>query len=327
MKKLVVLLGIIFMGFWVGEQAEANSLDVFEVTIAQPSSQINSEQTYLNLELAPNQKESFDITVKNKTDQALKIQPSFNRAVTNNSGVIEYSGKRAESGKFHKKNIEDFITFDDTQLQLAPQEVKTLKAEINMPAEEFTGILAGGFYFEEVPEGEFNGSVRNIYSRETALLIRNNQSDITPELEIVAAKPIQENGRNMIELTIDNPEAIYVHQLNISHQVTADQSDFLAGEKGGMSIAPQSQLKYLVPLAGTSFKNGEYTVNVVATSKDRRWQASPSFTINQQAAKDLNAQDVTIEKQGLPWWVWLIIGLIVLQFIVIALLFNKKRTQ
>lgn len=324
MKKLFGIM-VVLLAFLVGGTAHADSMNVFEVTVHPPASQSNPEVSYLDLELPPQANETVTISIKNASDQPLNVKPSFNRAATNNLGVIEYSGKRAETLENVPVNIKELVTFDEAVIELAPQEERNVTAEITMPAEEFSGVLAGGFYFEQVPEGEIQGGVRNIYSRETAVLIRNDQTPVEPELEIVSAKPMQENGRNMIELTIDNPQAAYVHNLKIEHNVEAGDEDFLTGEKEGMSVAPTSQFKYIMPLDGKEFKNGQHTVNITATAGDKTWTGSPTFMIERQEASALNEQDVTIERQSFPWWMLLIAGFILVQTIIIVVLVKRRK--
>lgn len=327
MKKWLGFLVVAFL-FLIGGTAEASSLNVFEVTVDQPASQINQDLTYLSLQLPPASNETVMITVKNISEQPLKVKPSFNRAVTNSSGVIEYSGRRKETIDDIGIDIKELVNFDESEIQLEPQEEKILTAEITMPDNDFDGVLAGGFYFEEIPEETGEGGIRNIYSRETALLIRNHQEEITPELKIISAQPAKENGRNIIELTIDNPQNTYVHAVKIQHEIKNGSDVFLQGEKTAMSIAPNSQFKYIVPLDGKEFTNGEYTVHVTATSNENSWQGSPTFTINRQEASHLNEEDVMVESPSIPWWVWLIAGIFIVQLIIIiVLLIRKKRVR
>lgn len=324
MKKFFGIL-VVLLGIFAGSSAQAEAMNVFEVTVNPPASQIDPNVSYLNLELAPQAAETVTISLKNASDQPLKIAPSFNRAVTNNLGVVEYSGKREETLDGIPVNIEDLVTFNEEIIQLTPQEEKIVTSEIMMPQEAFSGVVAGGFYFEQVPEGEVQGGVRNIFSRETALLIRNENTAVEPELKIVSAKPIQENGRNMIEVTIDNPQPAYIHKLKIEHLVENGSEEFLKGEKASMSVAPNSQFKYILPLDGQEFQAGEHTVHLTATSGSRIWTGKPTFTIEHQEASALNSQDVTIERQGFPWWMILIIGFIVVQAIIILVLVKRRK--
>lgn len=327
MKKGLAMLVMVLSLFLVKGEVKAASLNVFEVTVNQPTSQIDPQQTYLNLELTPSANEVITIDLKNTTEQPLKLHSSFNRAITNSQGVVEYSGKYTDTLEALGTDIEDLVHFDGGEIQLAPNEARTITAEIIMPEENFSGVLAGGFYFEQIPDGQATTGIQNIFSRETALLLRNNQETVVPNLEILAAKPKTENGRNQIELTLENTSGTYLHNLQIDHEVVVNTEQFLTGSKQGMSVAPYSQFNYSLPLDGVEFKNGDYTVHLIATANENSWEASPTFTVNRETAKQLNNSDVMIEETQIPWWLFLIGGIILLQLVVIVVLLSKKRKK
>lgn len=54
--------------------------------------QIDKNQLYYDLQYQPDEAERLTVTLTNRTDQSIKLKASFNRAITNSLGVIEYSG-------------------------------------------------------------------------------------------------------------------------------------------------------------------------------------------------------------------------------------------
>ena len=93
-----ILTVLFFIG--TGSTGTADSLDTFDVQIKLPESQQDKELMYFDLLLEPKAEEKLAVMVSNKSEQPINLQLSFNRAVTNMTGVVEYSGANEEATAF-----------------------------------------------------------------------------------------------------------------------------------------------------------------------------------------------------------------------------------
>ena len=114
--------GLIF--HWYEQYGAADSLDTFDVQIKLPESQRDKELMYYDLLLEPKAEEKLAVMVSNKSEQPINLQLSFNRAVTNMTGVVEYSGANEEATPSAPYAIEELVTLSDETLSLAPNEQK-----------------------------------------------------------------------------------------------------------------------------------------------------------------------------------------------------------
>lgn len=322
---------ILFMNAIVfSSSAQAESLDSFDAVVHFPESQADKKLSYFDVQLAPEQKENLTVTLVNKSEQALTLKASFNRAVTNSAGVIEYSGINEDTSTSVPYDIEKLVTLSDQEIQLEPKQTKDITLTVTMPKDKFSGVLAGGVYFEEVSDEKVEGNVKNVFSREIALLIRSDGTEAKPNVVFDTAKADQVNYRNVIEVGIENTAAIYIKNVTIDYSVLLNGKEVLNGKKEKLSIAPNTRMPFRIPFSGEEFGDGEYTVNVTVSNDQGTWSGSPAFTISKGEADDFNKNDVTVQKAGfdLPWsTIALVAVLLVLAGIVILMINRNKKLK
>ncbi|MHC5227095.1 DUF916 and DUF3324 domain-containing protein [Enterococcus sp. LJL99] len=327
-KKLIfVLLGIVFwvVLFPLNASAE-NILDSFTIEAVKPVSQINEDVSYFDLLLEPNQKETLKVIVKNNKDTEIELKPSINQAVTNSSGVVEYSGQLASDATSAPLKINEIAKLNTEEIKLKPHEKKELSITIEMPDKTFKGIVAGAIYMIEEPKEQVEGSIRNILSREIAIVIRTEKEDVEPELVFKEIKAIQSNKRNALEILMENTAATYIKKVNVTYEIHYKEKEFLKGEKVNLKIAPNSELPLTIPLDGKAFNAGDYSSIIKVTSGEYSWEEELPFTVDQSEATSLNKSDVSDKTETVfPWLTVLLIGLFVILGIFIVYLL--KRTN
>lgn len=75
------------------------------------------------MQYQPDEAERLTVTLTNRTDQSIKLKASFNRAITNSLGVIEYSGMNMDESHFGP-NITDYVKLSDKEINLAANQSK-----------------------------------------------------------------------------------------------------------------------------------------------------------------------------------------------------------
>ncbi|MBP1040155.1 DUF916 and DUF3324 domain-containing protein [Vagococcus sp. BWB3-3] len=330
--RILVLLISAYSFFYLSNIAQADSLDSFDVVGDLPDNQLDKTVTYFDLLMKPEEKQTLNLRLTNRLDTPIPLELSFNKALTNGSGVVEYSGNLQDTSTSDTPNIEDLVTLEETSLTLKPKETKAIQLQINMPKETFSGVLAGGLYIKQTAsQNEQKGNVTNLLSREIAVLVRTDKTAVKPELKILSASALQANSRNVIEAVVENTTATYISDVTIEAKVTQDGKEVLTDKKENMKIAPTSQFHYRIPLSGTSFEGGTYDVNLKITSGDSQWMGSPSFTIENKEAQSLNRQDVSVQaaKPAIPWSTIILVSVLIIFMIVLwyVMQYNRQLRQ
>lgn len=310
--------------------AQAESLDSFDAVIHVPDGQSEKNLSYFDLTLEPGKEENLIVTLTNKGEKELKLKALFNRAVTNSAGVIEYSGINEDSSTSAPYDIEKLVKLSDAEITLAPNESKDITLNVTMPKDKFSGVLAGGVYFEEISTEKVEGNIKNVFSREIAVLLRSDAAEVAPELTIKEARSAQVNYRNVIETDIENTSAVYVKNIEIDYSVLLDGKEVVSGKKEKLSMAPNTQMPFRIPFSGEEFGDGTYTVNITVKNDQGEWTGSPTFDVTKKEADDYNEKDVTVQKAGfdIPWsTVALVTVLLVLGGVTLLMINRNKKLK
>jgi len=318
--------------FWflsISAVADGQSELGFNVLPVLPESQVE-EVGYFNLELEPGDQDTLRLRFASTATDPIDIQISAHTAYTNVHGVVEYGRDAEEPNPTLTFPLDSLLEVPDI-VTLAPGETQEIVIPLTMPEESFAGLLVGGLKIEEVDaedeslEEEGGLAVENKFSYVIGVVVRNNPEEVTPDLELLEVFADHLNYRNVFSATIQNYTPTFVNQLEVEAQVRAlgETEVLYEANKSGMQMAPNSHFNYPISLNGERFRSGDYVLNMTARSGDYEWTWEETFTVDQETARHLNREDVTLD--GLNWWMIGTIGLGVILVSVIGYLWYNQR--
>lgn len=333
-KLIIFMVALVTTNTFLMPKVDASELD-FSVEPIIPENQRDQKKTYFDLKMEAGTSQTIEINLRNDTKNDVIIQPRVNSALTNIKGVVEYGElpEKQDSTLIH--NLNELVSVVDEVTVPAESHVR-LPLTINMPKEEFDGILAGGITLQEKQVGTDENkkdaqglSIQNRYAYVVALVLNENDSEIVPELELNEIFAAQVNARNVINANLQNITAMYVNQLSVDAKITRQgQSEVLyKSSSEGMQMAPNSNFNYPIALDGAKLEAGKYTLEMTAESKGKTWHWKENFTIDGETADKLNKTDVTIENDST--WIYILIGvlLIVVALILWFILWKRKKKK
>lgn len=315
----LVLLGSFTNTSWA---AEFN----FSVLPEIPANQLAQNSSYFDLLMPPNHKQELTIWLKNDTAQPVLVTATTHSAFTNDNGVVEYGGSDV------KKINDPTLRFDFAELIQAPRELKLephtkrpYRFTLQMPAEVFSGLIAGGITFSEKTEpaavtNQSGVAINNKFSYALAVLLRQQRETGPPDLRLIKSQIGQVNQRTVLQSTLQNPAAAYLNQLvcQLTLIKQGQTTAFYQGIQKNLQVAPNSRFQL------TSFLNetgenkrvapGKYQVVLEAygqeaqegpfydprTKKSYRyhWSLEDELTITSEKAQKLNTTDVTLKQEA-----------------------------
>ena len=315
----------------------------FSVQPIIPENQIE-ESSWFDLLVDPGELQILSILVTNIADEEIVLIPEIAQGTTTPFGTSVFTPNHAP--------LDESVLYAATDLLRVPEYLvvpalatATLEIELQMPLDEFDGMIAAGITISEqegiVEEIDVEGvslggnqagmALENRFRFNIAILIRNNLSGIAPLLNLTSAAAGQSNFRNVIHAYLQNPQPRFLSHVEIHAEVTERHTGavFVRGAiaEPGAQFAPSSTMQFPIPLNGLPFEAGEYTMRIRAISPDEEWDLAYDFEITAEEAQRLNAEDVTLELDGFPWGMMLI-GLALLLFVLVSfliLLLNRKR--
>lgn len=334
----IVIMTMFISLFIVTNSAFAAEIN-FSVNTVIPDNQIDNSKTYFNLKMSPNQQQDITTTLKNDTKKDVTVNIGVNTAKTNVNGVVEY-------GKMNTKNDRSLI-HDMSDVVKGPSSVvipanssKDVVFHIAMPKASFDGILLGGLTFQQ-KSSEVNQAtaksgttIQNEYAYAVAIMLKETDKLVTPNLNLLKVEPGQNNHRNVINANVQNDQAVLLSDVKIDAKVYAKDSKkpVYTAIKNGMQIAPNSHFDYPISLNGTEMAAGEYTLRMkvtgTANKKTQSWQFTKKFKIASSKANDLNRSDVDLKaNSNNRSWLYPLIGIILVLIIGILIFVVIKQRK
>lgn len=336
-KYWLLALPMIALGLLFGHNQTVSASEFnFAVYPQFPAAQSSGNTSFYDLWLRPKAKQTLTMTLKNSTDQDVKLDVSIASATTNDNGVVEYGINKIKPDTSLKYNLKDYVTYAK-QVTVPKKSSLAYHVQVAMPSTEFAGELAGGITFKQHANGDSGTkhkgvTVKNRFAYVLGLVMRNNNTLVQPKLSLHQVKATQVNYRNVILANLQNSKAVYINQVKADSVITKAGSSKAVYKHSvaQMQMAPNSNFNFTTPLNGKAFVAGKYHLKLTVlankstagksdggkdlSGKDikyaNRWVFEKDFTITTAQAKKYNAKDVTIPKAKTNYL--LIIGLIVL---------------
>ncbi len=325
----------------------------FSVDPTIPKSQLNQDNTFFDIKLKPNQKETLKVDLRNDSDHEVEVDVSVNSATTNSNVVIEYGSNDIKKDASLTYAIEDYVDYPKL-VKLKPRSTKTVSFLVKMPNQKFDGVIAGGITFKEVikedkqEKDEQGLSIKNEYSYVVALLMRQNKNKVEPNLILKSVNPDQINSRNVILANLQNDKKTYINQVVMVTKITKKGSDDVLYEatNSALQIAPNTSFPFPTPLNDSPLEPGRYELDMTVygnedktgehtrktkeetTHYSNKWKFKKEFRVSRRIAEKLNEKDVTIKDDSFNWyWLLLVLPLLIIPGTIWWLWHRKKEKQ
>ncbi|WP_347401521.1 DUF916 and DUF3324 domain-containing protein [Enterococcus sp. DIV1298c] len=295
---ILLILTAIFIPLKV--VAAEESLD-FYVTPEFSESQVDGNVRYFDMNAEPGSVQKLTLNLKNGNARKKKVQITAHTAFTNVLGSVEY-GKNAEFiDPTLEHSLEDLIEPIEP-IELAANESKNVEITLNMPTEQFNGLLAGGLRIAEINDDigeetkEDSLTLTNEFVYIIGVLVSNNRSSVQPYLELQDVFADQLNYHNVISAQIQNITPTFINKLVVDATVRRKNENEILyrTQKENMQMAPNSSFNFPISLNGEKFESGDYILELVAQSGKDIWEWKREFEIETDVARELNRTDVTV---------------------------------
>ncbi|MGO2270274.1 MAG: DUF916 and DUF3324 domain-containing protein [Enterococcus faecalis] len=310
-NRYFILMILSFYFFAFGIETSAAELR-FSVETEIPENQIDKTKTYFDLMMKPDQEQILKVRAANSTDENLVIDVSVKSATTNSNGVIEYGESLTALDKSAPADLSEIIQLKDggesVELPAKSEKVDETKDK----QKENTNGLA----------------IENRYAYTVAVLLRENETVVQPELSLEKVEPTQRNARSVISATLLNHEAAYLQSMKVTANVKNKKTNnvILEKEQEDMQMAPNSIFNFPIPYEENEMEAGTYVLAMTVEGSGKKWQFTKEFTISKEEAKTFNEKDVTVKKTESKL-IYLLIGLLLLLLIICLFIILRLKKQ
>jgi len=274
----------------------------FLYSISFPENQAEGNNKYFDLLVKPNEKQEININVQNTSNEDITVLVNLNNATTNKRGVLEYGQSDIDDDKSLKYPFTS-IASSNKEISLKKNESKDLAITLDIPPEEFSGIILGGI--ELTKKAPSNDTSNNIYQHIIAVLLKENDNEVKPQLQFnsISAVGYIENStyNNTVMVNFSNISPVIIEDMVIEIQVNEKTNPNLVYQvnKEHMKMAPNSNITIPISMQNDTVHSGEYESVIKITNAsgiNEKWKEN--FEISDTTAKELNQQVAYYQNQA-----------------------------
>lgn len=303
-----------------------------------PKNQHNSEATYYDLRVTPDQEQDLELELVNTSDKEKKVTLQINDATTNDSGDIDYSdrSKIVPREKSLKVSLKDIATAESELIIPAKKTVKTM-IHLKMPKNQFDGMILGGI---KVVSSEKNNEARDSKSKDkqhkktyiVAVKLTETDAPVAAKLNLLDVGFSKESKKNIIKAVIQNEQAVNLEDIEFVGKAYKENSDEIYSQTKvtGYRMAPNSSFTFILDGEQQGFLAGKYHIALTAKSKatNQEWKWDKELEIIEAEDKKVGTSTIKSTKEHIMFYT--IICMITFVFLLILLLFlliSRKRKE
>jgi len=325
-KKLVLILGILFLFMPIGVGAADSEDETFFVKPVIDESQKDKTNDYFNLKLDKGVKKKYTVEVYNQTNDTKSFATEIQNSITNDYGVIEYKSDNEikEYDPSLKYKFTDISTILNSKVTVPAKSVGKVEFEIEMPSEKYDGQVLGGIRVSEVKTGKQTGAISNLFSYVIPVKVYNNDVVIPNKLNFKGVSVGQQDFENVIKAKLQNPQPEILRDLTLETKIyQSGKKDVLySDKKENLKVAPNTSFHNTISLGSDKFKPGKYRIELVANANELSKKWEEEFEITAKEAKELNEKMFFKKEKKIPIWSYLL-G-IALLLAIVYIIWDKK---
>lgn len=324
---LVIIFITSLLGFSIIGPVHADNNVQFSVVPELPENQSQKDQSYFDLRMAPDQKQTIYVDIKNTAQTESQFKIRINQAYTNHAGFIDYGqSKQGVDASFPYQLAE--IVHAPKTIKVAGQNSARIPIEIKMPAKEYAGQILAGIQVLKMNEGQKDG-INNEFGYIVGLKLTENDQPVTRQLELIKVKPAVSFAKTSVVAQIRNPTMDAIGHLKYQAKVIDRHSGKTVRQvkyDKNMQMAPNSTYNFAIDWAGKDLRAGKYLLDLkVQDAKDNHWHFKKNFVITAKDAKNVN--QAVVGQAPMPLWIWIVGGLVLLVVCWGIYWWAKKRQQ
>lgn len=305
-RKIISIMLVCILTLSMTNITQASELN-FGVSAVIPDNQIDQSQTYFDLHMEPNKRQTIEVLLRNDTKKDITIEINVNTAMTNNNGIIDYSQTEFARDSSMKIDIENLVEYEK-KVTIKAESTLTYPLTIQMPDEEIDGLLLGGIQFQEKEDEtdkKENKQINNKFAYIIGLKLSMNDVGIKPNSSLKEIVATHINYRNALIANIQNSTPTIISPLEINANIYKEKGKkaLFTSKKDKLRMAPNSNFNYAIDLERQEFKPGKYRLEMEASSGEDTWNWTEYFTIEKDEARELNKNAVAIEKNYTTWYI------------------------
>lgn len=332
---LVAFVGLMVVAVQSQPVAAAAQTGDFSVKAVLPTNQLGSSLGYFNLLVKPEQTQTISVALTNSAAKQRTFDVYLNPAVTSDGGTIDYGQRSPVLDKTLPFDVRQVVKLQKNEYVIPAKTTINVPLTITMPAKKFAGRVIAGINVSEklgkAKASSKNGvTVRNPIAYNLAVVLQESTDKITPDLKLLSGKVAAVNSYPTVQFKFRNPTPTIINDLVFTTKLYRDGKLYVKNTSNTYLVAPNSAFHLNLDLGGNRVQPSEYRADIVARSGSKyTWHFKTTFTVNAEAAAQVNHNSIFKDKAqpGINWLLIIIILLLIILLLLIIFFILWKRRK
>jgi len=283
-KKLLISLLISVLSILLFRNSVMASGSPFTVSI-------EDDLGYFNLNVHPEEHRVLELKLKNNTEEDLQLLVSVNPVTTSTYGTLNYSKEYKDEGNLAPTfSMTNILKVSDEKIFLPPKSETTINLNLQIPKEEFEGILLGGIRVTQIETSKKDKNT-NVFSNTIAIMLSEKDSAVNSEIKFNGISFTNLSGTYTIAANLSHISPIIVEDVTYKAKLIEKKSGKLVAESTNQHyrIAPNSNYIYPLLWDFTNIDAGTYLYKLQITSPNMTNELNfeDTFTLGEEKFNSL----------------------------------------
>lgn len=296
-----------------------------------PDNQTDSQATFYNLQVQPQQKQTLKLLISNIGTKKIVVHVAVNDSYTSDNGIIGYDHAQVTPYRPQNPQLSSLIVGKRTgKVILNPKASDIYQFTYQAPAKPIKGLILGGVT-TVATAGSSNAeqlSIQNRIRYVNGIVLRSNHDPVTPQ--VTMSKQVTGKVRTMqkgVGFKLFNSAPINIGSIQLQAHFTLPSGKHKTVKLNNLQMAPSSTWNAFIPME--KLAAGNYTLKLNFTARNHYSKVFiRHFTISKAQRKHLIREQQPKRYNNV--WVWIIlIGILALVFVGLyyLLIYLKGRNQ
>lgn len=279
-KFLILILALTLSTTLVSARAELS--EGIGVDIVKPSNQIDSAQTYFDLDITDIiEQQTLTVYVDNHETREMELKIRVTDAYTNMNGEIDYHPNDNKDVSM-KYGLTDLIKDYPKKIKVPKQSRVPITFTLQKPIDLERGEILGGIYLENVLEDKpQKDMITNNFAYVKGVRLLNEKVLKKVKLNLTNARVIEFQRKKVVAVNFQNKNAKIIKGMKSDVEITNKKTkENFHSTVDNIDMAPNSNADLVMFKEADELESGEYLVQITNIYKDQTLKFELDLIVN-----------------------------------------------
>lgn len=297
MKRCASFLSVLLLSIFVpleavfADEQEEQPLPFF-VQAVLPENQMDSSVGYFYLPSTPNEQQTVEISIENRSSKKQVYQLEVLPSATNKNGVLSFTTMGFQE---KQPNIAKLVRPKEDKVTIPAGKKKRVSFLVDSPERSFSGILLGGIKVSQPPnKGTKKKGMRVKNNLEYTIGVVLSGTEESPLYSIEKPKLVDVSAKNrgkhhFVKVVFEHPYPFIMKDAVFESSIYDSKQDKVVSKKTieNVKLAPQTLFSPEMDWNTAQLEAGDYHYRGTVKVGNQTWKFKKKFSVSEAQIRDI----------------------------------------